>query len=145
MSYGSCHRRDKGFTLIEAIVALVLVGGIGMALAGWLNSNLAILSRVQEANARSDATVNVLEFMEKVNPMQTPEGEADLGAYRIHWRAEAATDLMDGAGYPRGSGLYQVAFYTTEVMVNENNGQPWFNIQLQQTGYKQVRTTTVVE
>lgn len=145
MNGGSRYWYSKGFTLIEAVVAMVLIGGIGMALAGWLNSNLATLSRVQEANARSDATANILEFMEKVNPMQTPHGQADMGGYKIFWQAEVKTTPMDGRGYPRGKSLYQIALYTTDVTVNTNNGQRLFDIQLQQIGYKQVRTLAGIE
>lgn len=140
MTGGSRLRRSQGFTLIEAVVAMVLIGGIGMALAGWLNANLATLSRIQEANARSDAMANILEYMEKINPMQTPHGQADMGSYRIVWQAKEKTAPMDGVGYPRGVSLYQIALYTTEVMVNGNNGQRWFDIRLQQIGYKQIRT-----
>lgn len=145
MIHCSAQKHSKGFTLIEAVVAMVLIGGIGMALAGWLNSNLAILSRVQEANARSDATANILEFMEKINPMKTPNGQADLGEYKIFWGAVEKTAPIDGSGYPRGRSLYQIALYTTKVEVIAINRKKWFDIEIQQVGYKQVRTLSLAD
>ena len=81
------RNRQKGFTLLEAIVALVLIGSAGMALFSWINGNYISLSRIRDVNARSEATVNVLEYMDRVNPMLTPDGVAPLGAYSIRWRS----------------------------------------------------------
>ena len=133
------RRSQQGFTLIEAIVAMVLIATTGMALFSWINSNLITLNRVQEANAESAATTNVVDYLNTVNPMLTPEGEAQLGDYQMRWKANASTDPRDGAGYPYGTSLYQLALYQTQVQVQKADGQPWFDFTLQQVGYKQVR------
>ncbi len=135
--------RQAGFTLLEAIVALVLIGSAGMALFSWINGNFMSLSRIRDANARSEATVNILEYMERVNPMLTPQGSAPLGAYSIRWNASLASRITEGSNYPRGMGLYQLALYSTVVSVTSAGGQAWFELQLQQVGYKKVRTQVV--
>lgn len=132
-------RRQRGFTLLEAIVALVLIGGMGMALFGWINNTLLSLHRIQDANAVATAKLNVLEYMQTVNPMLRADGEADLGACKLRWKAKAVTALQDNAGYPRGIGLYQVALYATEVTVERADGSAWFEFALKQVGYKKVR------
>lgn len=134
---GKFHQR--GFSLIEAIVALVLISTTGMALFAWVNTNLITLSRIQAIDAENEATQNVLEYMNSVNPMLRPEGKTDLGAYRLEWRSEASTDIRDGANYPFGISLYQFALYQTRIMVNKSSGEPWFSLELQQVGYKKVR------
>ena len=133
------NRRQHGFTLIEAIVALVLMATTGMALFGWINSNIVTLSRVQEINAQSAATVNAVEYMNSVNPMISPEGQIDLGSFRLLWKAEVVTDLRDGAGYPYGISLYQLGMYQTKVTIQKPEGQFWFAFTLRQVGYKKVR------
>lgn len=132
-------RKQSGFTLIEAIVALVLIGTTGMALFGWINSNIITLNRVQEINAENAATVNVVEYMNNINPMASPEGQTNLGSYRLSWKAEAATEPRDGTGYPFGVGLYQLGLYQTKITVQKPDGQFWFAFTLQQVGYKKVR------
>lgn len=132
-----------GFTLIEAIVALVLIGSTGMALFSWINTNIITLNRVQEINAQSEATRNIVEYMNAINPMITPEGKVDFGSYRITWQAEIATDIKDGANYPRGVGLYQLAMYRTNIDARKASGEPWFDLTLQQVGYKKVRELKV--
>lgn len=134
------HIRQAGFTLLEAIVALVLIGGAGMALFSWINNNIAALSRIQDVNARSEATVNILEYMDRVNPMLTPEGGAPLGAYSIRWRSSLKSNVTEGANYPRGQSLYQMALYSTVVSVKSATGTAWFDLELQQVGYKKIRS-----
>ena len=136
------RRTQHGFTLIEAIVAMVLIATTGMALFSWINSNLITLNRVQEANAESAATTNVVDYMNTVNPMLTPQGEVSLGGYRVSWKANASTDPRDGAGYPYGTSQYQLSLYDTQIRVHKGSGQPWLDFTLQQVGYKQVRTLT---
>lgn len=131
--------RQNGFTLIEAIVALVLIATTGMALFSWINSNIITLNRVQESNAENAATLNVVEYMNNVNPMTSPEGKAELGAYRLAWKSEASTEPRDGASYPFGISLYQLGMYQTKITVQKLDGAFWFGVTLQQVGYKKVR------
>ena len=135
-----CHHRQRGFSLIEAIVALVLMATTGMALFSWINSNLITLSRVQAINAQDTATTNALEFMAKINPEDSPDGRTQLGSYRLSWQAQATTQARDGASYPMGTGLYEITLYQTTVSVEQIEGQPWFSFNLQQVGYKKVRS-----
>lgn len=133
-------RTQRGFTLIEAIVAMVLIATTGMALFSWINSNLITLNRVQLANAESAATSNALDYMSVINPMVKPEGQADLGAYRLSWKAIASTDPRDGAGYPYGISQYQLTLYNTRVYITRSDGQAWFDFEIQQVGYKKARS-----
>jgi len=130
---------QRGFTLLEAIVAMVLIAGAGMAIFSWINTNIMTLNRVQDVNARTEATANIVAYMSAVNPMLLPEGKADLGAYHLRWKAEPVTAIQDGANYPQGISLYQLALYQTTVNVENQDGQPWFDVALRQVGYKKVR------
>lgn len=131
--------RQAGFTLLEAIVAMVLISGAGMALFSWINTELSSVSRLQQSNARAEATVNAVEYMQAVNPMLKPEGSADFSVFHLQWKSKEATEVLDGVSYPRGISLYQVALYDTEIKVSHVDGKPWFSFTLRQVGYKRVR------
>lgn len=132
-------RRQAGFSLLEAIVALVLISSMGGALFAWINTELQAVERTQAANAQAQATVNALEFMESVNPMLAPQGEAPLADMTLQWQAKANTPVRDGVSYPQGISLYQLAMYDTQVRVSRADGELWFEFTLQQVGYKRVR------
>lgn len=133
------HRKQRGFTLMEAIVALVMIATTGMALFSWVNSNIITLQRVQAANARDAATANALQYLHNVNPMATPEGKVTLGSYMLNWTSEQLTEPRDTAGYPTGNGLYQIAIYQTQARLKTLDGNDWFDFKMQQVGYKKVR------
>ncbi|OJZ17724.1 MAG: hypothetical protein BGP21_02420 [Thiobacillus sp. 65-29] len=136
-------RRARGFTLLEAIVALTLISSAGLALFSWVNSNMTTLSRVEDASQRAVATTNALEFMQTVNPMQTPQGEARLGAYRIRWQAEPLTDTFDGANFPYGVSLYQFSLYNTRIELAGEAGAQDIVFELKQVGYRRVRDMAI--
>ena len=143
---GLAHSRTRqaGFTLLEAIVALVLISSAGLALFSWINGNIMALTRIHDVNARSEATANILEYMDRVNPMLTPEGEAPLGAYSIKWGSQATSNITEGVGYPQGQSLYQMALYSTVISVRTAGDQIWFELKLQQVGYKRVRSNSIM-
>lgn len=132
------RRRQHGFTLLEAIVALALFASLGLALFSLINTNLQSLNRIRAHADQADAVRNALDWMELVNPAQTPEGSTEIGDTRIQWQAQTLEPLRDGAGYPGGIGLYQVGLYNTKVTLTYGAGGT-FTFNLRQTGYTQVR------
>jgi general secretion pathway protein I len=138
------RRRSLGFTLIEAIVALVLIGSVGMALFSWINASIVSLRRVEDSNARNDAAANVIEYMQSVNPMLTPLGKADFGAYQIQWNSDPLTDEVDGVTSPAGNSLYQMGMYQTKISVVKADDPNWFDLKLKLVGYKKVRSPTSI-
>lgn len=129
---------NKGFSLLEAIVALVLVTMVGMALFSWINTNLSNLSRIQQIQKRHEAVRNAMVFMETVNPTQKPKGDEAVGLYRFVWEAEKLTEPMDNTKGIRGVGLYLVILYETEVTVYVQQELVSI-VKLNQVGYEQVR------
>jgi general secretion pathway protein I len=138
----AASKRQRGFTLLEAIVAMVLVGTAGMALFDWINVGMAGLNRVREANLRSEAMRNAVAHLDSLNPMLRPAGETDFGAYRVRWDARPLGEAQDALGYPQGIGLHQVALYETDVRIVDPDGRGWFDFRMRQVGYKQIRFPT---
>ena len=130
--------RQRGFTLLEAIVALVLIASAGIALYGWINANLISLSRVQAIRQRDAAIRNALAFMDTVNPMQTPQGKQVIGPYSLEWVAALLKPAVDGVGRTGGQSLFQVGLYETQVKVTDQNATS-FEFSIRQVGYVQVR------
>ena len=122
---------QRGFTILEAIIALVLITSTGMALLSWINTNLITLQHVQRSYQRHEAMRNALAYMDTVNPLEKPHGKETVGIYTFQWKANAV-QLPKG-----GKGLYQMALYDTEVEVfNDKTLLALFT--LRQVGFKQI-------
>ncbi len=139
----SPRRQDVGFTLLEAIVAIALLGALMVPLYSLMSRNLDGLFRVGEANVRSEVQLNAMSLLDAVNPMERPEGSQAIGNYTMYWRSTPLTAPIDGVGFPAGQSLYQVAMYRTDVQIFRQNerrdGLPFLAFDLRQIGWKQVR------
>jgi general secretion pathway protein I len=136
----SSRAAERGFSLLEAIVAMVILASTGWALLAWINTSITSLGRIEESNARSAATANALEYMQTVNPMTRPQGRLRLGTLTIAWTTRPLTPVLDGSNFPRGVGLYQLAMYETVVRTFRNGELDAFvEFRMKQVGYRQVR------
>lgn len=128
----------RGFTLLEAIVALVLISTVGMATFGWINRSLDTLARIQDAQAHDLAIRNALDWMDTINPMLEPRGRERLGNLTVSWDSTEIEARRDGVGRGGGLSLYQLALYDTEVVVEESDLEP-VRFTVRQVGYERVR------
>jgi len=125
-----------GFSLLEVLVALVLISILGTTLFSWLNTNLININRINHANRQVMHKDLLLEYVSLINPMQTPQGEEAIGAYRIHWESAIVNPVSQGrfvTGFISKSkiGVYQI---TLQLIENET-GEEVTQIELLQTGF----------
>jgi len=131
-------KRAQGFTLLEAIVALVIFASVGMALFAWMNTNLNTVARIQSIQER-DAAIRVgLEWIETINPMDRPSGTESFEALEISWESEAIRPRQDGTGPTGGESYYQIALYEVAVEVSRPGRSP-VEFSVRRAGYEQVR------
>jgi len=129
---------NHGFTLLEAMVAMILIATVGMASFDWINSSLQSLTRVEGHRLRQEAVRNALAFMETVNPMENPAGETRMGPYAVRWNARLTEPAKDGVGHPFGVSLYRLGLYDTHVEIRADN-KLMTDFDLRQVGYHQER------
>ena len=129
----------RGFTLIEAIVAIVIVATTGMALFAWINSSLETMARVKAHGHQEQAQLTALEFVKGINPMKNPNGQMVAGSYKIFWEAESIGPARQGAGYPGGKSPFRLKLYKTRVRVLMKNREKEYeriaSFYLRQVGF----------
>ncbi|HAQ26199.1 MAG TPA: hypothetical protein DCQ80_09575 [Pseudomonas sp.] len=80
--------RQRGFTLLEAIVAIAVLAVGASALYAWVNTNLKTLQRVDVITERAGLVQSAVELMNTVDPYTQPEGSMTLGDAVVSWQTE---------------------------------------------------------
>ena len=134
------NRQQRGFTLLEAIVALVIFSMTAIALFGWQASNLKTMQRA-EAHARNNALArSTLGLLAQVNPMLTPTGERPLGSLTIKWTSKEIQPVKPGVSPVGMPSVFDLGLYLLDVQVFDAD-RLVTTLQVRQVGYKQVRNS----
>ena len=130
--------RQGGFSLLEAIVALTILASAGLALFAAMSQSVQMVGRAEHARAVDVAMRNALAWMERVNPMQEPQGQQELSDYQLRWNADQIEPPRDGATGYLQPGLYEVGLYRMHLQLWQG-GTLQREVVLNRIGYTQVR------
>ena len=90
----SCGRAQSGFSLLEAIVAMVVMATALLALYAWLSSSTLGLTRAQAQTRALADSRSALALVETINPMLEPSGQRRRGGNRKRGgQSEARAEL----------------------------------------------------
>ncbi|MHB9798351.1 PulJ/GspJ family protein [Pseudomonas sp. MT3] len=118
-------RRQAGFTLLEAVVAMTLLVVVGGALLAWLNSGFVTVERMADVQRRLDASRVALAYLEQINPSLQHEGQVHLGPYTLEWTCDALVEARPVVGRHSGApGPYDAALYRVKALILEEHADP---------------------
>ena len=136
----------RGFTLIEAIVAMVIVSVLSMSLYSWLNVSYISANRAITTLNNTSVVASAKAYVEGLNPMAEPSGSYQLGDYYINWTSQALTEptpVYSGSGL----GAFDVALYRVDVALLKgqisDNGETIGTYSVELLGYNYARATIV--
>ncbi|MFO6423850.1 type II secretion system protein [Motilimonas sp. KMU-193] len=120
--------RQKGFTLIEVLVASVILVALLSALLPLFNQSDFTTQRAMMSNQRIAIERNIFNSIKFINPHLVKQGNGELADIQYNWRARAITpevpSRLDKLALDRNRML---ALYQIEVQVQPSAqaSQPW--------------------
>ena len=131
--------RQSGFTLLEAIVALVIFSMGSLALYSWLGVNIKTLLRVQALRESVALSTSALEAVRGLNPMTTPRGRREIGDLAVEWDAKPVEPVRSAVTQIGRPTIFQVGLFAVDVRVLRG-GAEVDRFQVRQVGYHQIGT-----
>jgi prepilin-type N-terminal cleavage/methylation domain-containing protein len=113
------HRAAQGFSLIEVIVALVVISGFGAALFVWAGQTLQTASRAAQVQQEVEIERNITELAFSLNPATRPSGELKTATHRYQWTSTPAKPLTDQPRAFFGSSPWQVGVWMVRFTVTD--------------------------
>lgn len=131
-------RASRGFTLLEAIVALAVLSAAGLAMFAAMSQSMQMIRRAQEARAHDSAMREALAVAQTIDPMARASGEQALGDYELRWRARPVEPSRDNATGFLEPGYYQVGLFDLRLEL-WRQGELVRSFDTRRTGWRQVR------
>ena len=129
---------SKGFTLLEAIIALALISLALIPLLTFIAQSSDELVRAGESNERSFVMQSALALMDPINPMAESKGSLALNPNTsVSWSSEVAAKPNDGPLIGAGLTGFRLGFYLVHVTVARGN-DPWFTFDMRKVGYEKL-------
>jgi general secretion pathway protein I len=126
---------SAGFALLEALVALTLLAGTGLALFAWIQQNTQAASRLQMHAAEARLLMSAQSMVQLVNPMSRSEGEIDAGDLRVSWRSELLEPERRNQTFgDSAEGPFRVGLYRLEVKARDLRQEVEINFAQWQVG-----------
>lgn len=131
---------SRGFTFIEAIVSLAVIGVAILPLMALLSQSISQLNRVADAKERAAAMESALSVLDPINPLLNPSGSTMLGTTAMTWSSVALVEPNQSIQLRAGLAGYSMGFYAVTVSLSRDD-QPWFSFEARKAGYRRVQIT----
>lgn len=131
-------RGQRGFTLLEAIVALVIMATSLVALYAWLGSATIGLQRASAQVRSVEDAREALAVVNVVNPQDEPQGEREAGPLRVRWTSERIDGPRPGLSATGLPTQFDFSLYLLKVDVSRD-GRPVRSFEVRKAAWSDAR------
>jgi general secretion pathway protein I len=125
------NRRQSGFSLLEAIVALVLLSTTGLALMDWLNQSLSTANRQNERIEEAALLRLAASRLQAINPVIEVQGEWRSAGVTVRWRTASIAPSVPNALFAGdgGGGPWRLSLWRVDAEVEQRGRVQVLSIQ----------------
>ncbi|MGB3394185.1 MAG: type II secretion system protein [Stenotrophomonas sp.] len=135
---------QRGFSLLEAIVALTIMATSLLALYAWLSTSTFALGRARASALALQDARTAQAVVETINPMAEPSGRRELATLEITWKARPVTDRRIGMSRAGSPTQFDFGLYDMEIEV-KRNGEIVRNFRMRKAGWEAARPILPIE
>lgn len=135
---------QRGFTLLEAIVAMVIMATCLLALYSWLSSSTLALRRAQAQTLALEDARAAFALVEDVNPMQEPRGEREVAPLTVRWEATPVVERRSGMSQAGLPNQFDLTLYDMHVEVLRGE-RPVRSFSFRKAGWEITRPVNLEE
>lgn len=113
------RRHGLGVSLLEVLIALVLIATVGLSLLAWMQQSLATTGRLQAHVEAVALRRETAAWMQQQDLQKTPQGETSFGELRLRWRSEPTLQARRNMtfGLEAGPGPWDLSLLRVSVEV----------------------------
>ena len=129
-------RHTSGFTLLEAIVALVIIAAVVIPLLSFVSATAQALITAAETNERTFAQQAAIASLAAMNPREDPSGQLAIDQdVTMSWTSEPIIPQMTDISLGSPLSGFTFGFYRVTVTLARPDRDPWFSFEMRKAGY----------
>ncbi len=130
--------QSRGFTLLEAIVALAIFSMVAIGIYSWINTNLITLNRLADVAATEQVLHSSMERLNLVDMSKETSGRFNVNGYWVEWNAELLEPWKNGITAAGAIGLYDLGLFNIKLVFSKDD-RVVGGYEYRHAAYKKVR------
>ena len=133
-----CRSMQKGFTMLEAVVALAVFAGGAIALYSLYANNISTLIRAGDVIRQEPVVRQAIERLSAMNLREEGSGEFEVEGMRFTWTARQLGPYRQGQNQTGLIGGFQLGLYAVDFSASER-GRTLGQYRMRLVGHQLVR------
>ena len=137
---GRRRRNQHGFTLLEAIVALVVFAATMLAVYSWINTSLISLNKARQTQFIEQIIKQAPAYFQGLDLSRVQQSHYFWKTYRVNWQARLLEPVKQGKNSMGLIGLYDMALYQIRLDILNPQQHLIASYNMDLLNYKKVRS-----